>query len=170
MSPFPDEDAFRRFVESNFAGVASFSRSLLGSALESEDVAQEAFVRLFQARERLRADISPRAYLYRVAQRLCLGRLRREARRAALAVLMAPLVARESPPAGEPLDSWFRALPRRQRAIAHLHFAEDLESPEIARRLGLAPSTVRVQLARVLARLRASRGASAERKGYSHVS
>src|SRR6266496_1259810 len=125
MASFADPESFRPFVEENFAGVASFAWSVLGSGLEAEDVAQEAFVLVYRRRLRLDPDRSARAYLFRTAFRLCLSRLRRQRRRSALALLAAPLTRSAAPPPAEPLDDWFRSLSKRQRAIAHLHFAED---------------------------------------------
>ena len=155
MTERPEPDRFRCFVEEHFARLASFSRSVLGSDLEAEDVAQEALVILYRRWSRLRAGVSPRAYLYRVAFRLGLARIRRDARRRALAVLLAPLVPREAAAPSDPIDLFFSSLPKRQRAIAHLHFAEDLNAPEIAEELGIASSTVRVQLGQIRKRLRA---------------
>jgi RNA polymerase sigma-70 factor (ECF subfamily) len=156
MSTFPDAESFRPFVEQSFAPLASFARSVLGSDIEAEDVAQEALVRLYRQRERLHADRSPRPYLYRIALRICLSRLRRENRRRTLSLLFAPLSPSTAAPPADPLDGWFRELSKRQRAIAHLHFGEDLDAPEIAATLGLAPSTVRVQLTRIRRSLRAT--------------
>jgi len=170
MGLFPDPDSFRPFVEAHFAELASFAQSILGSGLEAEDVAQEALIRLYRSRRRLRAEASPRAFVYRIAQRLCLSRLRRMARRRTLAALLAPLAERESQPAPDPVDWWFTGLPKRQRAIAHLHFAENREAPEIAAVLGIAASTVRVQLARIRSKLRSSNPSSLKRERCPHAS
>src|SRR6266508_3454101 len=109
MASFPDPESFRPFVEENFAGVASFAWSVLGSGLEAEDVAQEAFLLVYRARLRLDPGRSARGYLFRVAFRLCLSRLRRQKRRAALALLAAPLERSAVSPPAEPLDAWFRS-------------------------------------------------------------
>jgi RNA polymerase sigma factor (sigma-70 family) len=149
MTAFSDSESFRPFVEEHFAALASFARSLLGSDMEAEDLAQEALVRLYRARARLDPRRSPRAYAYRIVFRLSLSRLRRESRRRSLALLFAPLARRQAPPPSDPLDAWFATLTERQRAIAHLHFAEDLDASEIAARLSIRPATVRVQLMRI---------------------
>lgn len=170
MDPFSEPDAFRPFFEAHFRELSSFSRSLLGSAVEAEDVAQEALILLYRNRQRLRPGASPRAFVYRIAQRLCLSRLRRTSRRRALAALVAPLTERESAPAPDPVDWWFAELPKRQRAIAHLHFAENLDAPEIAAILGIAASTVRVQLARIRSKLQSSSPPSLKTERCPHVS
>lgn len=170
MGAFSDPDSFRPFFEAHFRELASFSRSLLGSGLEAEDVAQEALILLYRSRRRLRAEASPRAFVYRIAQRLCLSRLRRASRRRALAALFAPLAQRESAPAADPVDWWFSGLPKRQRAIAHLHFAEDRDAPEIAAILGIAASTVRVQLARIRSKLQTSSPPSPKTERCPHAS
>lgn len=153
-----DPEDFRIFVEANFTGVTSFAWSVLGGGLEAEDVAQDAFVLLYRSRGRLDPARSPVGYLYRIAFRLCLSRLRREARRRALARLAAPLRPTAAPPPGVPLDSYFRSLPKRQRAIAHLHFGEDRDAAEIASLLHIQPPTVRVQLARIRRKLQDAAG------------
>jgi RNA polymerase sigma-70 factor (ECF subfamily) len=158
MASFPDPESFRPFVEENFASLASFAWSVLGSGLEAEDVAQEAFVLVYRRRGTLDPGRSARPYLFRTAFRLCLSRLRRQKRRAALALLAAPLARSTAPPPSEPLDAWFRSLSRRQRAIAHLHFEQDRDAGEIAAALGIRPATVRVQLARIRARIQATSG------------
>jgi RNA polymerase sigma-70 factor (ECF subfamily) len=155
MTSFADPESFRPFVEENFAGVASFAWSVLGSGLEAEDVAQDAFVLVYRRRHRIDPNRSARAYLFRAAFRLCLSRLRRQKRRAALALLAAPLARSVIPPPADPLDAWFRSLSKRQRAIAHLHFGQDRDAGEIASALGIRPATVRVQLARIRARIQA---------------
>ena len=170
MVPFPDPDSFRPFVEENFERLASFAWSVLGSGLEAEDVAQEAFVLVYRARRRLDPERSPTAYLYRAAFRLCLSRLRRQKRRAALALLAAPLARSTAPPPAEPLDAWFRPLSKRQRAIAHLRFGQDRDTGEIAEALGIRPATVRVQLARIRARIQATSGGLAAPRRCSDVS
>jgi len=162
MDALSEPEAFRSFVEANFTGLASFAQSILGSGFEAEDVAQEALILLYRSRARLRPDVSPRPFAYRIAQRLCFSRMRREARRRAIATLLAPLAAREIPPAPDSVESWFRGLPRRQRAIAHLHFAENRDAAEIADILGIAASTVRVQLGRIRSKLSASNRVSVE--------
>src|SRR5262249_1604767 len=149
MASFPDPESYRPFVEENFAGVASFAWSVLGSGLEAEDVAQEAFLLVYRSRVRLDPARTARPYLYRTAYRLCLSQLRRQRRRAPLALLAAPLAREASPPPSDPIDWWFRSLSKRQRAIAHLHFAEGRDAGEIASELGIQPVTVRVQLTRI---------------------
>jgi|SRR5215470_8463954 len=170
MSSFPDPESFRPFVEENFAGVASFAWSVLGSGLEAEDVAQEAFLLVYRGRARLDPARTARPYLYRTAFRLCLSRLRRQRRRAALALLAAPLARPASPPPADPIDSWFRSLSRRQRAIAHLHFARGLDAGEIADQLGVQRVTVRVQLKRIRARILTASGVPAAARRCTDVS
>jgi RNA polymerase sigma-70 factor (ECF subfamily) len=170
MDAFSEPETFRLFVEANFTGLASFAKSILGSSFEAEDVAQEALILLYRSRENLRPDISPRPLAYRIAQRLCFSRMRREARRRAIATLLAPLAARESPPPPDPVESWFRKLPRRQRAIAHLHFAENRDAADIATILGIAASTVRVQLGRIRSKLSASNPVPLQSERCPHAS
>jgi DNA-directed RNA polymerase specialized sigma24 family protein len=50
-------------VEDNLAGMTSFAWSVLGSGLEAEDVAQEAFLLVYRSRARLDPVLTARPYL-----------------------------------------------------------------------------------------------------------
>jgi RNA polymerase sigma factor (sigma-70 family) len=116
---------------------------------------QEAFLKVWERWDRVRAHPDPGGYLYLTAFNLFRSRLRR-ARRAARRALsghasrdpLAEVDARESLAAG------LRALTPRQRAAIVLLDLLDFSSEEAARALGVRPVTVRVLASQGRAALR----------------
>ncbi len=129
---------------------------------EAEDVAQDAFVRVWERWERDGAPDDPPAYLYRTAMNV----LRNRRRRASVALRHA--VLRSDQPsddldAVEVHDVVMRALGAltpSQRAALVLMDLLDMPSNEAAKALGVRPSTVRVLAARGRATLSSQIGAS----------
>lgn len=117
---------------------------------EAEEVTQEAFFRAWRDWDaKVGLMEHPGAWVRRVALNLAVGRWRR-ARAEARTVLR--LHPGESPPPADPESDRFwdavRALPRRQAQVVALTFVDDLDGNGVAEVLGIAPSTVRVHLAR----------------------
>jgi RNA polymerase sigma-70 factor, ECF subfamily len=128
---------------------------------EAEEVAQDAFVKVWERWERRGAPDDPTAYLFRTAMNI----LRNRRRRAAVAVRHA--VSRADPGDGleavETRDVVMRALGAltpSQRAALVLMDLLDMSSEEAARALGVRPSTVRVLAARGRATLSQQIGAN----------
>ena len=122
---------------------------------EAEEVAQEAFLKLWERWERIRGLDDPEAYLYRTALNL----YRNRRRRGALALRR---LLRAAPPVDQ-IDAidWRDEITRalgtltaRQRAALILTDMLELTSEEAARALGVRPSTVRVLAARARTALR----------------
>jgi RNA polymerase sigma-70 factor (ECF subfamily) len=116
---------------------------------EAEDVAQDAFVKVWERWERRGAPDDPTAYLFRTAMNI----LRNRRRRAAVALRHAVSGSGSSDEmeAVEAHDVVFRALGALtpgQRAALVLVDLLDMSSEEAARALGVRPSTVRVLAAR----------------------
>jgi RNA polymerase sigma-70 factor, ECF subfamily len=86
---------------------------MLGSYAEAEDLLQETFERAWRAIDRLEADASPRAWLYRIATNACLDALRRRGRRRVLPFdVMAP-VRPGGPLPGAAGELWLEPFPDR---------------------------------------------------------
>jgi RNA polymerase sigma-70 factor, ECF subfamily len=91
---------------------------MLGSYAEAEDLLQETFERAWRAIDRLEADASPRAWLYRIATNACLDALRRRGRRRVLPFdVMAP-VRPGGPLPGAAGELWLEPFPDRLLADA----------------------------------------------------
>ena len=122
---------------------------------EAEEVAQDAFLKLWERWEQTRDLDDPAGYLYRTA----LNMYRNRRRRAALAVrrLIRVAPAPDHIQAVDERDVVVRALDvltPRQRSALVLTDLLDLTSEEAARALGVRASTVRVLAGRARAALR----------------
>ena len=128
---------------------------------EAEEVAQDAFVKVWERWERRGAPDDPTAYPFRTAMNI----QRNRRRRAAVALRHTPSRQESADELGavEARDVVMRALGAltpSQRAALVLMDLLDMTSTEAAAALGVRPSTVRVLAARGRATLSAQIGAS----------
>lgn len=119
---------------------------------EAEDVAQEAFARTLVHWRRVRNGENPPGYVYRVAFRLKRRQLRRDQPTADLEDVVTDIAAEASTRVG--LEAVLRSMPARRRACATMCFVVGMSPVEAGRSLGIAPSTVRKQLAEARRALR----------------
>jgi RNA polymerase sigma-70 factor (ECF subfamily) len=159
-----DREAFALLVDRHKDGLVFYLTRLTGSRDRGEDLAQEAFLRLFRAAGRYRERGHLTAFLYRIATNL----VRSEARRERRWRRMVPELSRPRPEAAEPrgprrllerelqgrLAEAVAALPLPLRAPLVLYEIEEWPQREIARALGCREGTVKSRLFRARARLR----------------
>lgn len=150
-----DEVAFALLYRSMYAAVLRTAYLVLGSREQAEDVAQEAFLRLWLYRARLEErPLLP--WLLTVATHACFS-LRRRKREFLLEEEPAVMDDELSPE-----DRLFylqvvetmNGLPKKQRAIAALRLLHDFSEEETARILGCAPGTVGAALHQAKERMR----------------
>lgn len=73
-----DKSAYAEFLTRHLNVVVDFARRYLRRRVDAEDVAQEAFMRVWRKAPDWRAQqASPRAWLYRITYHLCIDELRR---------------------------------------------------------------------------------------------
>jgi RNA polymerase sigma factor (sigma-70 family) len=141
--------------------VYAYVASLLRDASAAEEVTAQTFERAYRKRSSFRPRRgSAEAWLFGIARNAALDELRRRKRRAALEVDV------EDPwcagPADEIEEEERRAAVRaalakldpRERDLIALKFAAGLRNAEIARVLGISPSTAGTRLHRVIEKLR----------------
>lgn len=164
-----DEHALAELVAALGPSLLGFVERALGSrGHEAEDVAQEAFIRLWRARHRWRPSATVRTFLFTIASRLCLNRQRGWRRRPAVPLVadedgVAPELRDEAPDperlaAAAQLRRSLReeiaTLPPNQRLALLLKLVEGLRYDEIAAALDCSPAAVESLLSRARARLR----------------
>lgn len=121
------------------------------SAPVAEEVAQEAFVRLY---ERFDTVDNPAAFLRTVAVRQAVLTMRRtDMERQRMTIIGADQRPAIAPEMDETWEALGRLRPDR-RAVLALRFYEDLPHDRIAELLGCSPATVRSRMRRALADLR----------------
>jgi RNA polymerase sigma-70 factor (ECF subfamily) len=160
-----DKHAFAALVREHQRFVYNLALRSLGDAHEAEDVAQEAFVRAWQALPKFRGDARFQTWLYRIVINLCFNRMPRLRRElGALNEEQALEVPSESfadPEAGmmqaerrEFLQRQIEALPESYRLLVTLRFQQELSYEEIASIVNLPLGTVKVGIFRARQRLR----------------
>lgn len=144
-----------RLFDENFASLRRLAFALVGEATSAEEIAQEAFVRLYASWRRLdQIDHAP-SFLRQIVVNLCRSRGRRLALQQRVDPLLRTPLSVEQPDVALQLDVWvaLESLPQRQRACVVLRYLEDLTEPEIAELLGCSTGTVKSQLHKARAKL-----------------
>jgi RNA polymerase sigma-70 factor (ECF subfamily) len=136
-----------------------------GDAHEAEDLAQDAFVRVYERWDRVQGMERPDGYLYRTALNLRRSRLRRLA--VALRYLRMQIPRTEPDPAAgsgerDALRRALAALPSGQREAVVLVEWLGMSDGEAGEVLGVSPGAVRVRISRARPVLRRELGASDE--------
>ena len=148
-SPAHGGPPFDATYQSLWPGLVRLGHLLTGSQALGEELAQEAFLGLLRAGDRVQ---EPGAYLRRSVVNLAMTSRRRAAfERTALSGRR-----EEAAHLPEHDDLWplLARLAPRQRCVLVLRYYEDLSEAEIARVLGCRPGTVKSLAARGLDRLR----------------
>jgi RNA polymerase sigma-70 factor (ECF subfamily) len=163
---------YEQLYRQQYPRVMRLCRLLLGDAHEAEDVAQEVFVKLWQASQTETRAMAWEAWLTRVSVNACRDRRRSgwwkwwRAPRPTAGVDLPAVLDRYSwgsTPEEEALGRevrgriWraFRALPARQQEVFALRYIEGWSTEAVADALGLSTGGVKQHLFRAVRRLRA---------------
>jgi RNA polymerase sigma-70 factor (ECF subfamily) len=156
-----DQPAFQVLVRRHLQRTLDLARRMTASASDAEEIAQEAFLRVWTTAPRWRIEGAAfRTWLYRIVVNLCLDRGRRKP--------FAPLTDAGDPsdPAPDALAQLERqetqrrvaaaiaALPDRQRAALVLSYYEGLSNQEAAAVLRVSVSSLEALLVRARRTLR----------------
>jgi len=178
-----DEAAFDALFERWGAPLLRYLERMVRDAAVAEELVQDAFLRVYRARERYRADARFSTWLYRIATNLALNELRRPRRRHFHASTDsrepgAPELASPQPGLegvvdarrlGARVEEELAKLPERQRAALVLSAVEGRSYAEIAAVLETSEKSVKALVHRarsaLVARLDASESAGASVHG-----
>jgi RNA polymerase sigma-70 factor (ECF subfamily) len=150
-----DPHAFCEFYRREARPLWRYVYRVTGNSADSDDIVQEAFLRVLRAGiHELDANVRHR-YLLRVATNLITDRWRRSAREQASLVRFREEQShtRRDEPSDE-LSLTFAALKPRERALLWLAYVEGEDHRSIASALGIARGSVKVLLSRARAKLR----------------
>ena len=167
---------FEELVELYQHRLVAVMNHVVGNAAEAEDLAQEAFLRVYRARKKYRARSKFSTWLFTIANNLALNALRARQRKPVV-----PLPTRDSGPLGpRPVEKIVRdrgtgpvqrmqqqelaavvrqaleGLNERQRMAVVLNKFEDMNYAEISEVMGLTTKAVKSLLSRARMNLRAA--------------
>jgi RNA polymerase sigma-70 factor (sigma-E family) len=148
---------FEAYVREVSPALLRFAHVLTLHSAEAEDLAQETLIRVGLAWSRVRRDGNPVGYAQRTLLRLFLNKRRR---RADIPMAVVPERGREDAAlslvdASDGVRELLASLAPKQRAAVAMRYVLDLPDEQIAELLGCSPQTVRSQVSRGLAALRA---------------
>lgn len=165
-----DAAAVRALVGRKLPRILGLAQRMLGDAAEAEDVAQEAFLRIWRQAPKWRPGQARfDTWLHRVALNLCYDRLRR---RREIATETPPEVADEGPApdrglqaqdAGRRVGEAMARLPDRQREAIVLCHYQELGNIEAATVMGVTVEALESLLSRGRRSLRAALADMVER-------
>lgn len=162
-----DREAFARLYNLTRGAVYALALSLLRDAHEAQDVAQDAFVRVWESAPAYRSQGSPIAWLLTIARNLARSRLRQSGRQVELdeeAWNAIPAADPDvSPEDRQVLQEALVRLGAEEREIVLLHAVAGLKHREIAQLLELPLSTVLSKYQRGLKKLRAQMKGESDR-------
>jgi RNA polymerase sigma-70 factor, ECF subfamily len=155
-----DEYAFQILVERHQTSVLNLIYRFIGERTKSEDLAQEVFLRVWQAARTYESKAKFTTWLYRIAANLCLNELKSSRRRSWLQFFhvdtneqgigeedfsgeeLSPEDQLLSKERSSEITQALQHLPQNQRMALILKRYDDLSYEEIARILGCSVSAV----------------------------
>jgi RNA polymerase sigma-70 factor (ECF subfamily) len=155
-----DAGAFAELVRRYSSRMLAVAGRLLHARADAEDAVQRALLQCFASADSYRAEFAVSTWLYRVLTNVCIDELRRRATRAAHDGLSPTSDRDDHDEPGRYLDL-HRALervPRESRVLLALRYVDGLSYTELARIRGISINTVKSQLARGKALVRAELG------------
>jgi RNA polymerase sigma-70 factor (ECF subfamily) len=156
-----EPEAFAELVERTHRHVYTLAYRLMGDRHEAEDVAQEAYLRVYRSLRSFRGESSFQTWLYRVVANVAMNHLRRRGRFGDLGD-EPELVVRVADTRGDEASEIDRdelrralaALPDAQRVAVLMKDGYGFSCREIADQMGVSEGAVKVRLHRARKRLK----------------
>ena len=160
-----DTVAFRALVEAHQARAYTLALRILRSTEDAEEVAQDAFVRVWSALPGFRGESSFATWLYRIVARRSFDRAQVLRNRRAREQVEEQLPERAAPEGANrdalesaKLQHLIARLSAAQRSVVTLFYYEGRSVEQVAATLGMPENTVKTHLLRARAALRAAWG------------
>ncbi|HEY0740947.1 MAG TPA: RNA polymerase sigma-70 factor [Chryseosolibacter sp.] len=159
-----DARSFEVLFNMLYGPLCSYANKFVHDADEAEEIAQDVFIRLWNARTQLDEDDSVKGYLFTAAKNKCLHYLEhKKVKDKYAAILHHVYTAIDDQNAYEHLVAneleaeirkALQGLPKQCRAVFQLNRQQGLKYSEIATRLNISQKTVETQMSRALSKLR----------------
>jgi RNA polymerase sigma-70 factor (ECF subfamily) len=164
-----DMDAFQSLIEAHQARVVGTVGKMLGDDVDSEDIAQQVFIRVWKSASRYQPTAKFTTWLFKITRNLVFNELRRRKRhpvtpleheeaehffQPADSAGMSPVACLLDSELNEAIQMAIDALPETQRMAIVLRRYEDMPYEEIAEVLELTVPAVKSVLFRARAELR----------------
>jgi RNA polymerase sigma-70 factor, ECF subfamily len=160
-----DDAAFEALFKKLFPKLCVYCKFKYGFNLDlAEDVVNTSFIKLWEARQTLTADVSPTSYLYKIINNTSLNVLKHEKVRQQHAQLVLKTTSEGVEQSSfdsvdlkqlrTDINAAISELPEQMRRIFELSRFEGLKYVEIATQLNISVKTVETQMSRALAKLR----------------
>ena len=153
-----DSRAFEELMIASERRVAQVAWRILGDAEEVKEALQETFLRVFRHLKRYDESRDFFGWLYRITVNVCRDLEQRRRRRRIFTSIDDALPMTTPPRTNDDAAMLRRAidtLPERERLAIILRDIEELSTEDVAEILGNTPATVRVQISKARAKLRA---------------
>jgi len=153
-----DSRAFEELMIASERRVAQVAWRILGDAEEVKEAVQETFLRVFRHLKRYDESRDFFGWLYRIAVNVCRDLEQKRRRRRIFTSLDDALPMTTQPRTNDDVAMLRRGidtLPERERLAIILRDIEELSTEDVAEILGNSPATVRVQISKARAKLRA---------------
>ena len=148
-------DAFAEIVEHYQSPIQRYLFRLTGDYQIAQDLAQDTFLQAYKGILKTKADLSLKAWLYRIATNNALQHHRRKRRLSFIPLdgckkSDIPTTENQASLVGEKMaiQETLSKVPEEQKACLVLHFVEGFKYKEIAETLGISEDAVRKRVAR----------------------
>ncbi len=156
-----DAAQFQEIAGKHAGFVYNVAYRMMGNRHDAEEVAQDAFLSAWKARDRFRGDAQPSTWLYRITVNAALMRLRKDKRRKEMTVpeeaemdipatdwAQSPAASAINAELGDRLKTAITELPPDLRAAVVLRDVEGLSNEEAAETLGISVPALKARLHR----------------------
>ena len=162
------QEAFERLVPAYRRRVFGLAFSILRDRAAAEDLAQEVFVKLWQALSRYDGRARLSTWIYAITRNAAVSALRARRRSVSMSDpgVLAEVEGLATSPATDPVDAGLlrqvEALPEKQRQAVMLYYMDERPVDEVAEMMGMPVNTVKTHLHRARASLADALGAREE--------
>ena len=164
-----NDQEFAKLAEEHSGFVYNVAYRMMGNQHDAEEVAQDAFISAYRARDRFRGDAQPTTWLYRITVNAALMRIRKDKRRKEMTVpeddrpdspstdwAQSPVASAMNSELGDRINAAIDELPEDLKTAVILRDVEGLSNEEASDVLEVSVSALKARLHRGRVALRES--------------